>query len=88
MKMDDWRDYEGADDWVDQWRKQGYAELPHRDASDEYHDVVVFISEMRWRPPQYEGWLPSRLWDEATPSQAYQEMTPREKRWWKKALSV
>jgi hypothetical protein len=63
--------WEGSYDaivWRDQMREEGYAELPYEGFERGSSDPVNMICEQRWRPVRYQGWVPSRLWDEATPS--------------------
>lgn len=68
LDVDDyWEGSYDGQDWRWQVEQDGYAVLPY-DHHPAPGDTATVVSESRWVPVTYSGWVPSRLWDAATPT--------------------
>ena len=62
-------------EWEDQLERYGYVVF---DEEEDYETPAAWMAklcEWRWTPPQFTNWLPSRMWDKATPSQGGLQLT-------------
>lgn len=73
-------------EWEDQLERYGYVVF---DDEEDYESPAAWMAklvEWRWSPPQFINWLPSRMWDQATPSQGGLQLTAVGMAWLKQDM--
>ena len=71
-------------EWEDQLERYGYVVFNEEEDYETPAAWMAKLVEWRWTPPEFTNWLPSRMWDTATPSQGGLQLTTVGQAWLKK----